>query len=828
MSNIHVNSNTTTNTDNFNISPPTSNMTSSANKITTTTNNSASSNNNSDSSNNNSDNSDSSNNNDNNEKPKVIIFDGSSRADIPTPKLLNYYPTSTLPYGITRAEVSRYYSPVNGVCLQDFRSLSLPGSHIAEGVVLVNLTDIIPKAIIDALLADYTIGRHRSGYSNIVGPFIAKFGESYGGLLTRLFSLRIQNYVVVMHLDVSSTVNYLFRRNTKFYTGLTTTDINDIVINKVNGFLTELINTVAFRFTEYESNIDKHGMTSEELEKVISNIPINNVSVFNYIISTQHDNYHLAGGTASLSMILDNIKSHNKYTSPMFTNNIYYVGSRNSPDVQNLASGINTNLLFMLSNHSVTKKHYALLEFNANPLKFMSIEYIMQNCNTYITPDNLLSVSKADDPLLTIPYYNTFQHVINNGVTTIIDKLERSRSEIVQSYTSMLRPPIDDPNMDKNLLIGINLDIEFDKYILDELFRILNINFDLYNTEPPSILPKTTAFPTFTFTKLDGGPANKLAKIDNTCCDGDNYESNLSKLVKGIMISRTINKEKDKGSTPDDDNDRKNSTTYGDMFTGGFNLDNMDNTKDPFLDRFITMTTSMIDNNPKSTGDLHAGITVKDNHYFPGAYNTLKKEGINYLHVPYNVDTDQLDTVDFIHKLNFTKVLSGARPRRRVNLMRGSALTYDLFTKIANHVIDSNKYPTNIQARFFNFNINTRLRLALGYHAYKYHLSRTLSEINMPSVQSSYLYYRFQKWVSWVKSIDCSITSSTNNPSTATNTTAHTNTDCSIDMECCQCCKCVAKRDIQYYSIGHLPLLSTELIKEIQLNTNPAFWVPRF
>jgi len=757
---------------------------------------------------------DNDNDNDNDNNNNFIEFNNNGRSNVATPKLLNYYPGGFIPYGVTRIHLSRITNLQNGSCLADFGSLRMPGSQVVEGVVLVNMSDLVPKTIIDALLSDYTVGNYKQGYSKVIRPFINGFLHDYNGLMTRLFSLRMQNYTVVLHLDISTTVNYLFRRNSKFYKGLSTTEINEIIIDKVNGFLTELINCAPFRFAEYELALKNNGMSKDDINKMVNGLQINNVSAFNYIISLQHDNYHLSGGTASLNMILDNIKSYNKYTSPIFTSHIYYVSSQNIPDVLNLSSGVNTNLMFMLSNHNVVKKHtrYPVTAGDINNLtnndvvKFINIDYIMKKCNTYITPLDMNNIDMGNDISLKLSYLSSFKCTMNQGVKKLISSLDTSRSHIINTYNTMLQPPSDDLECKKSLLIGVNLDIEFDIYIMDQLTKRWNINFDTYQTE--HILPsinnnKNTSIVLFnSFGRMNASKSPKLSTINGSC------EFDLVKLLADSWGTSLSTDNKQLGTTRlSTDSVNNNVPTYNLYKKDG----KMVNIIKKVMDERINYNVPYSDfsDNTKDTGSDTTATTA--------TATTANKNGsaINYVHVPYNVDVNNLDKEECVNRLKFGNILTGIKPRRRINVLRGSALTYDLFANIASHVVDNKTNPNNIQARFFNFQINTRLRLALGYHAYQRQLCKTLSESSMPTVESSYLYYRFQKWIKWVK----------DSYSATHNTDVCSNID---DMECCQCCKCVSKRDIQYYTIGYLPLLSLDMMQEIKYDNNPDFWTPRF
>lgn len=679
--------------------------------------------------------------------------------DIPITKLLNYYPGVLSLYGNNKVNLSRIHVNGAGVCLYDFNSLSLPILHdqIVEGVIIVNLSDIIPKTILDALLTDYTVSHNRDNYKNVIKPFIESFALSHHELMTRLYALRLQHYCIVMHLDISSTVNFLFRRNSQYYNTISSTDINEIIIEKMNGFITELMNSMEFTFGDVFENTTTTDLSTSNIHRTYKNYvnilddyyrksPNNNAIMFNYIISTQKDSFSLTD-TASLLYTLNMIKSHGKYTAPTFNNNIYLVGYGHSPDLNNLSSGINTNLMFMLANGHIAKTVYPISSNNTvirSPI-FININTLVTDYPRFIIAGDLARITSNQ---CVIPYMSNILHTLSSTARMLTINMKQQRMNIQKAYSSMLQSPNVNKDDDKYLLVGVNLDIEFDRYILEELEHIWQTTFISGNTEP----------------KLRNPPR----KLTNPFSFGS-----------GIMSSGTVLGSSSKRNAPANDD----------------------------ISDFLKFL-----NNISSTSDMIIGtVSIKEGNVDKNNTDNNKhdsEQGIKYIHVPYGIKkNDYLDT-DCLHNLYFNKI----HGKRHINVLRGSALTFELFTDLANHIIHNNKYPSAIQARYFDFQINKTLRLALGYRAYLHLLYKILKKSDMPTVETSYLYFRYQQWCRWVKS--SSDISSSDNKLLDANT-------------CCQCCKCVSQRNIQYYTFGHLPILNNDLLKSIEWDTNPEFWTPR-
>lgn len=764
-------------------------------------------------------------------------------------KLLNYYPGPPVPFGIAKVMLDQIHIGGEGVCLHDFAGLvpsdMVPSNAIAEGVILVNLSDMVPKHVLDALLADYTVSKYRNGYLNTVRPFITSFSKLYRDLIIRLYSLRLQNYVITYHLDVANNVNLIFRRNSKFYNGLSTEEINTIIREKLNGFLTELINSVALRFSEYDKYLESTG-TKDYLD----NIPINNARLFNYIVAIQRDKFHLSD-TASLSYILNTIKSYRKYTSPNFAEQIYLIGNKRDPDLHNISSGINSNLLFMMANETVSKTIYPIntptynidtmdgaisyMPLNVSP-KFINIGHLVSHFGEYVL-NNLLAleyVNYGDDdfnmcvlPGMTSTMNSTNAQIANNtdkiipmlkelqfnarhNARLLMANMARNRFEIANSYKDMIRLSIDDDSRPKHLIIGVNLDIEFDKYILESLQKTWDNAIVSHASTIDSYMSKRG--PVFTNMGMPGsGMSSMFPNLSMIMDMIDNMDNNTSSISppKHNRINTIDN------NTGNDNN----------LLIFGPNPSPMPIFKSKSTIKNIKNKSNNSGSNGYSDKDLCTVCTMNSPQSTVG--NNPPCE-INYVHIPYGIKPNQLNNVDCIKQFKFDSV----NGHNRINVMRGSALTYDLFKDISTHIINHNKYPSNIQARFFDFQINTRLRLALGYKVYLTLLDKTLSNLGMPSVESSYLYFRFQQWCRWIKSSTNASSQEHNdsdNPSITTDCFSNSNSDGGkANMKCCQCCKCVSQRDIQYYTFGHLPLLSTKLISEINVDDNPSFWTPRF
>lgn len=744
---------------------------------------------------------------------------GYSRSDsISTPKLLNYYPGSLRSVaGVTRVHLGRMYVAGCGVCLYDFDALSpipmLPTSITAEGVIMVNLSDLIPKTVIDALLADYTVDGNKDNYTRTLKPFIQSFASLHYELMLRLYALRMQNYIVTFHLDIANSVNRLFRRNTTFYKTLSATDINDIIRDKLNGFLTELMNSMRFRFAEYDKYLETlDGIDKAVIDAAMDATPNNNAGLFSYIVAIQRDSFHLSS-TAALEYVLQSIKSYGKYTAHDFANQLYFVGYSHQPDWSNMSSGVNNNLTFLVANTSVVKGIYPVpgkdtssgssilnLGRNGEP-KFINITDLVTKYPQYVPGYQLALYKPSQAPGQVaqnvsagstgsslgnsegisvnagcLPLFNEFRFTMRNNARILMKDLQKERENINDAYSTMLRPPVDDKDKSKYLLIGVNLDVEFDKYILDELRRVWDTTARTGKSEPPS-----------------AKPANPFAM------PGDGPLSGIFPM--SMLLNAITSKLSDENKNDNTTEDAATSAPSGASRIGaGAGI------------------TGMMIIDPSSMSGFGSSSTGASNKLEMLAQRApLPKKLVNYIHVPYGVNKQRLDKEDCVQRLQFEWV----NGKRRVNAMYGSALKYELFVDIAKHAIDSEEYPDGIQARYFDFQINTRLRIALGYKVYLDMLDKLLAKQDMPTLETSYLYYRFQQWCRWVKS------------SAARHGRDGKNNDCPQNggkaaMQCCQCCKCVAQRDIQYYTFGCLPLLSQSLLKELDVDQNMEFWVPRF
>lgn len=295
-----------------------------------------------------------------------------------------------------------------------------------DGIMLINLNDIISAKWMDTVLKNSTL----SPLSPIQNPewhLITSSDDENPDfnvhmVASKLKEISNRNIELILYLDVSDQINHAYRTKPKDYLFL------QFVINIGIG---HIFAGVTYAFNKY----------------------LNHQLSFSYITCIQKDGFQLR--CASLKpFILSFITSSVKYISKDFAKNIYLTGLKHQLNSKQMAHHSNSNILACL----------------ANKYKFISMRH--------------LYVLKTDK----LPFNNEF-NTYNPEVTMLMKHIQDKKKELVSVLKSVKKQAkhtieniIDVNNTSSNIIIGMNLDMDFDLQIYNGVQHILeNLNYN-----PPS------------------------------------------------------------------------------------------------------------------------------------------------------------------------------------------------------------------------------------------------------------------------------------------------------------------------------------------------------
>lgn len=639
---------------------------------------------------------------------------------------------------ITQPIVSHMFIPKKGGCLISFTNFIQQTAF--NGLFICNLADIIPPSIISRLL--------KSSDSNIesVCDQISVLAEEWADKLQKIIrwtqqstpEFDKQNFGLVFIFDISSVISDWLSKLC-----YTHKKINESITNsktKQHNFTPKIIDSINQLFTILFSQTS----AQESVGYPLSNINI----LVNYMV----DELNLIN-KGCLEMLIEMITlSPNKYISTQFYYNIYYIGLPPSLDMP-LSSPENKGFIFSYITGS----------------KFINLAMI------YTTKPSEITFLADIDIGMNITGYITELATHNNKVyQTLFQKTDKLKSALINSIpTHNYRP--------KSLvIIGCNLDMDFDKQILTGLKEVVG-SIDFTHCHPNK--------PTVGNTKSD--TTNQSSKKKEDCCNGD--DSSSTSFTMSIILP-IVN----------------NSATNSGQSTNGASNQLNEMMRELLGGRATGSTTNSVITSTKIV------------------QNRVCTIGLNIIHSTDGqlILNQPLQTVAGIEKIKEY----GQTPDNRIIIICSARLSHSLFQDIINQITKLPEYPNKISANFIDFNINPSVRGCLAYHNYRTQVQNNYGDMGKMMGTNDYSLIRNIKLWRRLNSYILDIKPSQQREPSASmnvkyeNSNPNSRAKSESNAECCQCCSCISRHGVGYVKFGHLPYIPKTLLDGITDDS----WLPRF
>jgi hypothetical protein len=658
---------------------------------------------------------------------------------------------------IPLAYLNTLYLPSKGHIILNISNFAMQEYY--NGLFICNLMDVIPVEFIENL---YNFGGYmpkNMAYDIIHGFITRSFKPEWLTKIKEIIAWTTHNspdfiknnYSLIFVMDISYMVRkWLFKHGT---VKKNNKDILESLLYYMNSIFTHIISSM----TSYEAN-----KINVIIEYLNDELGIRTRGFIELI-------YNLITGVPS------------KYISGTFRNNIYYIGIQ--PDLtQSIGSTPNDGFTFC----------------SINSAKYLNLDRIY--LNEYDSVDEKAIDIQTNTDIIT---FNS-QLIAHNS--SIYNSLFLKNQEIKSALTASV--PISNIRDKKLIIIGTNLDIEFDKDIISGLKEILG-SMDLTGTHTKINNKKI----------FDAGKqvVNKKqdTSIGGNCCTNDGCDDSPSSDTTISFILPLF---------PQSSNQE---------LQGQSKLNNM-------LQKLMHNIKPSVAHKPATNMNL--------------IHKQICTIGLNLV-TTYNNKLTTIQPFDTIPGVEKIKEY-GKSPQNRIILLCSPKMTYEFFKEFITQITNNPAYTNRISANFINYDINPSIRTCLAYNNY-----RTLAQNylqmpfigEVPIIQMCKLGTRFYSFIkifhpeynkldilSQVTQIpdgthNLMITNTNTNTNTNRNINTNTNTNTNRNIntntntnantnKCCMCCSCLSRNDIGYSKFGHLPYIPLELLKNIKDDS----WLPRF
>ena len=590
-----------------------------------------------------------------------------------------------------------------GHCCYNFDNIS--NRVNIDGIMLINLNDIISAKWMSSFLKNDK-KNNLSPSSPIQSPewYIISPDEDTNpdfnieSVASKLKEISNRNIELILYLDVSDQINHAYR-----------TKPNDYL------FL-QLVMNIGHIFTGVTHDFNKH-LQSKQLQQLS----------FSYITCIQKDGFQLRN-TGLKPFILSFITSTVNYIGKNFDKNIYLTGLKHQVNCKNMAHHNNSNIIACL----------------ANKYKFISMRY--------------LYVLKTDKLPLNTEFYS-----YKPEVTALMKHITDKKKELITAIKDVksqarqkLEKIIDVNTTSSNIIIGMNLDMEFDLQIYKGVQYILeNLKYN-----PPVAEKKKTAQPLNPFAPMFSGnsassnPVNKIEDDDT----GVTVEFKLISIMDLMANGADI-------SVP--------NSVFGSQ--GGSQKKSVCVTYIP---------VNIPDSVPESLTNTHMQNIVKDIDIF----DTIISKNVNGKKIFVLTGTN-------LSFEGFKKLIGYISDKKQQG---------------------SNYKP--FESKYINFEINPYLRCIMAY--YNYMAVANSITLTTPGVADPFYirnakhYARFYKYFTRVRGNNAIVDKAAcvNNDSNPEHKTDSAN--------CCTCCKCLSRFGTEYHEYKYIPYLDDKDIYVLLESSN--------
>jgi hypothetical protein len=587
-----------------------------------------------------------------------------------------------------------------------------------DGIMLINLNDIISAKWMGLFLKNDK-KNNLSPSSPIQSPewHIISTDEDTNpdfnieSIASKLKEISNRNIELILYLDVSDQINHAYR-----------TKPNDYL------FL-QLVMNIGHIFAGITYEFNKHLQAKQQHQRL----------PFSYITCIQKDGFQLRS-TGLKPFILSYITSSVNYIGKNFAKNIYLTGLKHQLNCKNMAHHNNSNIIGCL----------------ANKYKFISMRHL------YVLKTDKLPFNTE---------FNTYKSEVAGLMKHIQDKKKELITVIkgVKSQAKqMLEQIIDINGTSSNIIIGMNLDMEFDSQIYNGIQYILeNLKYNPPAAEKKKPTQPLNPFaPMFSSNSVSASPVKKIEDDDSGVTVEFKLISILDLMSNGADISAP-------------------NSMFGSHIMGGAQKKSVCVTYIP---------VNMYDTKAATLTDMDMDNIVKD-----------------------------IDILD--------NVISKGVKSKKIFVLTGTNLSFDAFKKIIAHISNKNKPGSNytpFESKYINYEINPYLRCSMAYYNYmSVANSITLSNTGIAEpfyIRNANYYARFYKYFTRVRS-------NTGTVGVYDKLAPHRTCAALIEKHkmdssnCCTCCKCLSRFGTEYHEYKYIPYLDDKIIDV--LDSSNDIWIPR-
>jgi len=498
-------------------------------------------------------------------------------------------------------------------------------------------------------------------------------------------------------------------------------------------------------------------------KKKTSNPFYRNSSYFNYIVSYQKDSFQLSEDGV-FTLVSHYINYNAKYLSTRFNDFVFLCGKKNKLDFKDLSNPVNSTFISSVNNNVL----------------LISFDYLLEN--KFGLSDNM--PKKTYSSIAGKKVYNT---ETNNDTKTDEEKIKK--------YSSLYS---------KEFLIMERL-IETHKESMRSLYSEYH---DLMTITAQNIVK-------YTFQE----------DINNNIILGMNlhpiFDKQMISNLKYLWETYLMN-DMDYYHNSNNKTDNNNLTINGVKYKEHVIELKIDSLMDLFTGKMLDYTSL---ENPESPTSPKTTVLPKDMKTTPVTTKKGKKKItgvvkiINFNIPPYFPEFD-VEKCKLLQQIKYDKSLEGENGNKVVYVITGFGLSFkyfqDIFHEIINNAENYNT-PNNLKGKFIDFDINPMLRVNMGYENYMANFrTDNNSFVNKKYFKNNLLYKDYSRFVKTVRK---------DNTYYNRNKREYKKYKKECLKQCCDCCKCSAKLNLEYLEWKYLPIWSEDVYEKVL--EDEIFWALR-
>jgi hypothetical protein len=192
---------------------------------------------------------------------------------------------------------------------------------------------------------------------------------------------------------------------------------------------------------------------------------------------------------------------------------------------------------------------------------------------------------------------------------------------------------------------------------------------------------------------------------------------------------------------------------------------------------------------------------------------------INFNIPPYFPEFD-VEKCKLLQQIKYDKSVEGENGNKVVYVITGFGLSFkyfqDIFHEIINNAENYNT-PNNLKGKYIDFDINPMLRVNMGYENYMANFKAdNNSFVNKKYFKNNLLYKDYSRFVKTVRK---------DNTYYNRNKREYKKYKKECLKQCCDCCKCSAKLNLEYLEWKYLPIWSEDVYEKVL--EDEIFWALR-